>query len=150
MAAEAKPFAKRPEIKKQFEAQHAEIHEVIQAYVDANPHMKEEDMIKVGIPLPKRLKQAEKSWQHMNVKNMRNEEVLSTNMALVKPPPQFRAGQPIHYYWASWMDGATEPLLGIKKGSRAKWYRGEISNAPKWDTISYAGMKSTCWTYLAH
>ena len=71
MAAEAKPFAKRPEIKKQFEAQHAEIHEVIQAYVDANPHMNVKDMIKDGIPLPKRLKQAEKAWRHMNVKDMR-------------------------------------------------------------------------------
>ena len=147
----AEEFDKGVEIKEWFEAQHAEIHEVIQAYKDANPGMNVEDMIKNGIPLPKRLKQAEKAWGHMNWKAMRVEEIISTNFSLAKPAAKYRAGQSVHYYWSSWMSGAKAAPLDLNKKTRANWYVGEITNAPVWEEqVSYGGLTSTCWTYKTH
>ena len=150
MAPKAKRYTKNIEIKENFEEHHREILAAITAYTEAHPDKPREDIIRDGIPLTKKLRKAEQAWVHNNMKDMWQEEVLSSYMACIFPPPKFKAGQAIHYYWAGWMDGATEVPLGIKKGQRGKWYVAEICNPPSWDTVTYGGRKSTGWTYMAH
>lgn len=124
-------YTKTIEIKGDFEKKHAEI-------------------LRGGEPPPKRLRQEEKGWRHHSSKAMSHEDALSSLMRNDLPPPRYMAGQSIQYYWASWMDGAKEVPLSIKKSSRGSWYVGEIINPPTWETVAYGGKTSTSWTYVAH
>ena len=68
----------------------------------------------------------------------------------VRPEPQFRAGQAVHHYWASWMEGCAEAPEQVKKKSRASWYDAHISGPPEWKEIVYGGFRRETWAYAAY
>ena len=45
-----------------------------------------------------------------------------------RPEPQFKAGQSVHQWWASWMPGAAEPPSSLKKGGRPAWYSSSVTS----------------------
>ena len=63
------------------------------------------------------------------------------------PEPKFKTGQSVLQCWAPWFKGAEDCPATYNKKNRPEWYVAEIVSYRGWQTIPYAGQKSTCNTY---
>jgi hypothetical protein len=66
-----------------------------------------------------------------------------------RPAPQYRMGQSVLHYWASWMSGAANFPSPFSQKDRPKWVSAEILSLPIWmeEGTVYGGCPAVGWFY---
>jgi hypothetical protein len=97
--------------------------------------------------------QARTGFRLARKKKMIEEDRLSEQCGpsgmISRPAPQYRMGQSVLHFWASWMSGAAKLPSSISKKNRPKWYSAEILSPPTWreEGTVYGGCPAVGWSY---
>jgi hypothetical protein len=105
--------------------------------------------------MSKKLRKLEQGFMWQEGKKMKEEDRLSEQCGSsssgmsTRPAPQYRMGQSVLHFWASWMSGATKLPRSISKKNRPRWYSAEILSPPTWreEGAVYGGCPAVGWGY---
>jgi hypothetical protein len=103
--------------------------------------------------MSKKLRKLEQGFVWQERKKMIEEDRLSEQCGpsgmISRPAPQYRMGQSVLHFWASWMSGAAKLPSSISKKNRPKWYSAEILSPPTWreEGTVYGGCPAVGWSY---
>ena len=90
-------------------------------------------------------------WQERNkmIEEYRLREQCRREGMISRPAPQYRMGQSVLHYWASWMSGAANVPRKFSEKDRPKWVSAEILSLPMWmeEGTVYGGCPAVGWFY---